>query len=335
MIRKIIGRLLPLRWRYLGALTRLYVSDARRFCRHSSLFKPTGIEALLTAITCHYHVIEKGLSLGATRPLFGREVVMRLVRLLTQYRSAGGAPTEYAYQTAIEVLKAYDAFHARCEGLDAAAEPWAAVRTFLGQEAAGPCAMDGISGGAHSLTRDMLREAARGPLPDLLKARRSVRQFSAEPVPDGLVDEAIRMAQRSPSVCNRQCPRVYVVTDRPLIQKILELQGGSRGFADQVDKLLMVGGDLNAFNSPRERNQLFFDAGLFAMTLMYALQYLGVGTCPLHWCVDSATDRRVRTWAGVDEAHTLAALIAVGSLPETFKVCASQRLPLEKIRLWR
>ena len=57
---------------------------------------------------------------------------------------------------------------------------------------------------------------------ELMATRRSVRHFSDEPIPDGLVDEAIAVAGRAPSGANQQPWRFVVVGDAALKRQIRE-----------------------------------------------------------------------------------------------------------------
>ena len=55
---------------------------------------------------------------------------------------------------------------------------------------------------------------------ELMRKRRSVRQFSAEPVPSALVETAIRVAGTAPSGANQQPWTFVVVTDPAVKQRI-------------------------------------------------------------------------------------------------------------------
>jgi iodotyrosine deiodinase len=66
--------------------------------------------------------------------------------------------------------------------------------------------------GLTKMGSDDMLDTARG-FADLMTARRSMRHFSAEPVPDGVIEEAIRTAASAPSGANLQPWRFVVVTD--------------------------------------------------------------------------------------------------------------------------
>ena len=67
------------------------------------------------------------------------------------------------------------------------------------------------------------------------------------------------------------------------MKKVLELQSGSRGFADKIDKLLIISYDIKSYQGSGDRNTGYIDSSLFAMTLIYALTFMGIGTVPLNW----------------------------------------------------
>ena len=51
----------------------------------------------------------------------------------------------------------------------------------------------------------------------LSENRHSVREFADEPVSLDELNQAIQMAMRTPSVCNRQPTRVHVILDKEVI----------------------------------------------------------------------------------------------------------------------
>jgi nitroreductase len=293
-------------------------------------------ENLLSLITCHWHVVEKGLSMKEVRPLFGRDGIANLLNLLNRYRQEGHDPGAFAYQAALQVLAAYMEYHAGLPGIDLVAEPFVSIRNRLKNDGiADNLGGEGFSGGRKYITRAEVLSGTSGTFPELMGSRCSVRHFAEAPVDEADIIKAVQWAQKSPSVCNRQEIRILAINSAEKIQKILLLQGGTRGFAEQVKTLLIVGGDLRAFHSPAERNQVYCDSGIFAMSLLLGLHYLGLGTCPLHWCVDPSKDRQLRELADIPSSCTVAMLIAVGTLPEQFYVAYSQRIPVDAVLLRR
>ncbi|MGH2182869.1 nitroreductase family protein, partial [Enterococcus faecalis] len=111
--------------------------------------------------------------------------------------------------------------------------------------------------------------------------RYSIRDYDSSDVDLGMLNEAIEIALKSPSVCNRQSARVYVINDKKEIKELLNIQGGFNGY-ELPPCLILVTCDIQDFIDISERNQPYIDGGIFAMSLIYALEYQGFATCTLN-----------------------------------------------------
>ena len=106
---------------------------------------------------------------------------------------------------------------------------------------------------------------------------------------------------------------------------------GSRGFGECIDVVLVMTSDRRAFTTVGERNQCWVDSGMFAMSVIYALHSLGLGTCCLNWSLTSDRDQQARQVFSIDDSEAISMIIAVGHIPETLKVAASPRLPVAEV----
>jgi nitroreductase len=317
-------------------LRRQYAWDARRFRSYSAMTK-TDTAHLKAQITYYYHVIEKGLSFSNTRTGFGQDRVKALLDLMAAYRNGGGCMEDSQYLSAMEVLRAYEEYH-RKECTEAAGETLCTLLDQIAGMLSNPahfpaCQSGSVAGGYRVLEREEFQAKGRGDFAELSQSRCSVRDFSSEPVDLAAIEDVIDLARKTPSVCNRQASRAYVVENRKTIQEILELHGGTRGFTEDVDKLIVIAGTLSVFLNAAERNQVYLDTGLFAMSILYGLHYKGLGACPLHWCAKEAKDKALRELVPVVDSDTVTCLVGVGHLPDTFKVAVSHRKPLGEILL--
>jgi len=165
---------------------------------------------------------------------------------------------------------------------------------------------------------------------DFAKSRHSVRNFTGEKVAYKEIKKAIEIAQTAPSVCNRQSAKVRVFYDDEM-REVLKLQNGNRGFDQEIGALLIITSDTKSFFYSGEINQAFVDGGLFSMMLLMALHDLGYGACMLNWCVSGAIDRKLRDITKIGESEIVVMFMAVGVLPEFFKVALSQRRPISEV----
>jgi len=317
-----------LRYRALRDLLRLgraSLQDLHTFARHSGLFDHRSRGAAQARIIKSCHSIEKGLALPEPRPGFGQATVEQLLAASGDYLHRFGP--DHAIAAVPATIDEYLRFHAEA-GIDLPEISAATVRlrADLRRDAHGAAA-----GGTREVTRAAIHEAALIDMDAFFRSRHSVRQFSDQPVDASLLEAAVSMAQKTPSVCNREAGRVYVIESRTKAETLLEHQNGNRGFGHQASRLLVITARLDCFHTVGERHQCWIDGGLFAMSLIYALHSLGLGSCCLNWSVEPDADHAFKAAAGIAEDQAIIMLLAVGHLPERFRVAKSTRRPLNDI----
>lgn len=144
---------------------------------------------------------------------------------------------------------------------------------------------------------------------DFAKSRHSIRHFSEIPVELEKVKDAIKLAQLTPSACNRQGWRTRIIADKSVLENVLKNQNGNRGFGQEIDKLLLVTADLRYFNSDREVFQAYIDGGMYAMSLINSLHYECIGTIPLSGSLTEKQDANVRSILRLDDAEVITLLL--------------------------
>lgn len=120
-------------------------------------------------------------------------------------------------------------------------------------------------------------------LSTLFLRRRSVRWYEQKPVNPQLIRQAVNIATLAPSACNRQPYRFDLLSDPLDAAEIARCAMGTTGFADNIQCLIVVVGDLSCYPAERDRHVIYIDASLAAMQLMLALETLGLSTCPINW----------------------------------------------------
>ncbi|MDD5458726.1 MAG: nitroreductase family protein [Phycisphaerae bacterium] len=329
MIKRLFYSLMPVRLQkttrrclLFMRLVRQSLYDIRRYVSSSVVYPiddPVQLEAKITACS---HVIEKGFTMPCTKETFGKQNVDILLAALQRYKSKGYSLENTQYRSAVTALKQYFEFH-KGKNVDLSE-----IEKFL-------CSDNHHGQPAHSCflkkTKDEIIQAAGQDFQTHAMNRYSIRNFDSTPVDIEILKDAVRIAQKSPSCCNRQCARVYIVETREKISAILDIQNGNRGFGDTIDKLLIIAANLSVFEGHKERNQAFIDGGMFAMSLLYALHYYGLGACALNWCVTKTEDVKLRKAINIQESHTILMMIGVGNLPEKVKLCRSQRKHYEDL----
>lgn len=315
MSTKTLRKLLPQKvWVFLvGAYHSLnsisgFLYDARRYLLNSRNLGNRKKEMLKSSIIANYHVLEKGLAMPSRRDIFGRDVARQLISLLNEW-SSRGYETELQVDAAIAVLREYS----DATGFDLAS------LLILGNT--------NTLGGSREISFRETKKLARGSFPALVSARRSIRTYKEEEVDIALIERAVELATNSPSVCNRQSTMVSFTANPDLKSRILSLQNGNRGFGSHAPILLIVTGDLRSFEGGHERKQVGIDGGMFSMSLLYALTYLGLASCPLNWSVSPTTDKRLRQLGVLPKHHEVIMMMTVGEAHENFRIPVSKKNP--------
>jgi nitroreductase len=173
--------------------------------------------------------------------------------------------------------------------------------------------------------RDEYQSLARRDFSALAGSRYSIRAFGSGTVSEQDVRRALEIARKTPSACNRQSWNVYWIKSPELKERLLRIQSGHRGFGEQVDSFLVITSDIQSYFGVEERHQTFVDGGLYSMSVLYALHYIGLGACPLNWCVTWRKDQAMFSALGIPKSQNIIMILAIGTLPDTVKVAKSIR----------
>jgi nitroreductase len=276
-------------------------------------------------IVMGYHVIEKGLTMPRRRLGFGKGAIIHLINLIESYERSfcgvDGLKADPQVAHAVGVLRAYRELHHDWP------EPMPRLDAFLASRPDVPAARE------PHVTRAEFFAAKDEPFPVFAASRHVCRHFAGS-VPRETVEKAVAIATTAPSACNRQHARVHVVDDPGLRDKLFAIQGGTRGFGADADKVLVVTADLSAVRWGWERHDCYVNGGIFVMNLCYALHYLGVAHCILHWSVPPESDRAAHVLLGIPFNEAIVQVVACGMPPEEFDVAASPRLAASDILAW-
>ena len=288
-----------------------YLSDARRFIESSNTIKKNDRQEKLRAdIIQRYHAVEKGLTMPARRYLFGRELILTLIERCRQYSRDYGTE-DLQVRQAVMILNEYLEIHALAK-----VEIDSELKGML-EDLAHNYHID-VSTKQISAKYDGFFSNSAAEFPAFAFSRVSIRNYAEKEIPPELIDDAVRIALSAPSACNRQPSRVFMVSDKEKMRKVLALQNGNRGFGHLADKLLIVTVDLSGFHEAAERNLGWVDGGIFSMNLLYGLHYNGIGACPLNWAVMPDADLALHKICGIPDWYRVVLMISCGYPNEQF-----------------
>jgi hypothetical protein len=284
-LRKIIPRKLIYQY-YLYTAKKASNYDLRRRV-YDKVYDDSEAEKVKRDLTLAYHIIEKGLTMPAPRPGFGKKVVISLVNTVLRYQNLNLPLTEMEYRQSVSVLKEYVDLHEQ-------------LKVQLDQDVAGKLALlenqfKTVEGMRQiKISSDAYFKDAGKPFDLFCRSRYSVRNYIDKEIPLNVLYDCIDLAQKSPSFCNRQPTRVYIVKSAEKKKQVLELQNGNRGFGHLAETLLVVSSVISTTKDIHERNENHLNGGIFIMSLLNALHFYRIGACSLNWAVSNDKDIKTR-----------------------------------------
>ncbi|MGN6493971.1 MAG: nitroreductase family protein [Agriterribacter sp.] len=318
-IKSYAGRLLPRRVRYVVQAFKSYYPAINRFVRHSNAFYALDNQRkMIGQIVLKYHVVEKGLTMPNMRLGFGFDVLFALIKLCNKYIDNKFDQRDKHFEHAVKILDEYLYVHEQANfALDPVlvGEIQKLVKRINVNDS---CRQIQISNNEYfKHANDSFKEFAF--------SRHSVRSFTDKNVDIELILQAIQIAQKSPSSCNRQPNRAYIVQDRAHMKWILEKQRGNRGFGETINKIIVLSAELGVFGMA-EKNEAYLNSGLFAMGLLYGLHYYQIGALPLAYiCFSEKDDEELREICGIPSSEVVTLIIGCGYPPAELSIASSPR----------
>lgn len=275
---------------------------------------------LLTDILMTTHAIEKAFSLDKKRKGFGVKKIVGLTRNIEKYIRKYGFSEKL--NVPIALVNSYLAFQNDDGFKDKALDEVSVkLNEIIGKFNITENVLK--EAGSLSRTREQMIEATHVDFAKLASNRYSFRHFSDEDVSVDILRQALDIAKKSPSACNRQAYRVHVFSDKAK-DAILKLQGGASSFYTEANKAVLITADMNRYYT-KEMHLPYVDGSLFAMTFIYALTSLGIASIPLTMGQKLEVLKKMNTEMGVPDNEVPVLLIAIGHYPDKAEVSMSHR----------
>lgn len=286
-----------------------------RYLATAGLQKDT--RKLATELHIHAHALEKGMAIGNVRIGFGKPKALSLIKDIDRYLITGGGISKANDWCGI--IDSYIKFNE-----DNGANMTEVKKRFvilIKKYNINPNTNDA---GIIWLDHDDIKEREKESFSVFSQSRFSVRDFGTAPVSKDKLEDAFRLCERTPSACNRQSWRLHVYTEREKIDKLCKLQGGSKGFYDGFQGVIMLCADISCYQF-QEPNQYFVDGGIYAMNLLYALHSNDIATIPLTMGHKQGYLKRIKREMNIPKSEAPILLIGYGSYKDRWKVAASKR----------
>lgn len=320
-----IKKIVPKKVKIIAKLSKLYVYDFNRFIRNSNVYQTFDTENKLKGkLTIYYHVLEKGLTMPDTRLGFGEPVVMELLSMMNMYLDKKYNASSLEFVHAMNVLDEYAEFH-----LHHSFTLNPVITAEIARLRLRITAYETPK--QYEFDREVYFAHKESSFDQFCLSRYSSRNYSDVKIPEDVLMKCVRLALKSPTSCNRQVNRIYMVRSEEMKAEVLKLQYGNRGFGHLADTLFVITADISVFQGPNDRNESFVNSGMFAMSLLYALHRYDIGACPLNWSVEVHRDLKLRKLLGIPDHERVGLVISCGYLPDKIKIASSPRLDAEQV----
>lgn len=312
----------------LDELSVAYKADEERYRAHNygGSYETYSQPQLIGHMMLAAHSLEKGLSSDVFELGHGFGRLMELAGMVDVYVKRRYDTKSFAYINALSILNNHIDLYRGTEYEGAIRDMFANIS---------PC-LDSLTpsnknlAGTKKVSRQSKQTNGTKNFQELIEGRSSARAFSEKPIDRRDLKEAIRLAQKSPSACNRQAIKVYEMHDPEIIKEVMFIQEGFSSQNPPKCLTLIVADDYN-FSGAGERNQGYIDGGLFAMSFMYALEFKKLAACPLHASFTHDKEQLFRRLLNIPDNEKLIVFIAIGQFKEEYTVAKSYRYPVEYI----
>jgi nitroreductase len=161
---------------------------------------------------------------------------------------------------------------------------------------------------------------------EAIEKRRSMRNFSSEPVLMDQIREIIQYANMAPSAGNLQ-DRDFIIVDDPSIKERIAVAAG-QGFVSQASIVIVVCANYDRISSYGERGKELFtlqDSAAAVQNMLLMATDMGLGAC---W-VGAFDEREVREILKIPSCARPVAIVPIGHLlGEGMK---TNRMEIEKL----
>ena len=152
---------------------------------------------------------------------------------------------------------------------------------------------------------------------DVIRNRRSIRQFTHKPIPREVIDEILDCAHLAPTAINIQPWFIGCVTDKVLLERVANMADHGRFIKDAAACFTVF--------CEKDKKYYLEDGCAATMNIIMAAAAGGIGTC---WVAGDKKEyvEAIRMLLNVPDKYTLVSLIAAGYPDETPKP-AKKKLP--------
>jgi nitroreductase len=296
----------------------------KKFYKLNNMRSTEDINRLDYELLMAEHSLEKGLSHFNLRP-FGKMPLKRILKFINLELKYEHSENHFAFSTAINLLKQYKKIYEE--------KKWTSENTYknISKFLIKYEKMPEQKTGSYVLTKEELKNDYSIDYKKFIKSRHSLRNYKNERLKIEDIKEAIEMAKYSPSACNRQYIKVHYYPIGKMKENVINFSVGKGGIDLEGVNTFIITYDANGLQGAGERNQGYFNAGLFSTNLANSFHSLGIGTCFIQFSNSVEDEEKLKRFNDIPFNERIAVILYAGYYDEKSIFCVSPRKPFEDI----
>ena len=302
---------------------REYLYDKEFFKKHN-MNTESDLNKLGYETVIHTHTLEKGMEHFELRPFAVKktEYIIDLIKRQSKYE---GFEKKFAYINGVNSLRAYKTIYEEHNWKDK--NEYKTVTEFLKNYEN----VEQQKAGAYILTKKELENDYKIDYLKFVKSRHSTRNYKKEPLKIEDVKAAVEMAKYSASACNRQYIKLHFYPTGKMRDNVIKYALGKGGlYLDGVNTFIITF-DVNGLTGAGERNQGYFNAGLYSTNLVNALHSLGIGTCFIQFANSVKEEDALKKMNDIPEYERIAVILFAGYYDEKSIFAVSPRKDVNEL----
>ena len=266
----------------------------------------------------HTHTLEKGMEHFELRP-FAVEKTRYIMSLIKRESKYENYENKFAFINGINSLREYKKIYEEHNWINK--DEYKKVDEFLKNYSK----VENQKAGAYILTKKELQKDYEIDYLKFVKSRHSTRNYKNEPIKLDDVKAAVEMAKYSASACNRQYIKLHFYPSGKMRDNFIHYALGKGGlYLDGVNTFIVTF-DVNGLSGIGERNQGYFNAGLYSTNLVNAFHSLGIGTCFIQFANSVKDEDDLKRKNEIPEYERIAVILFAGYYDEKSIFAVSPR----------
>ena len=266
----------------------------------------------------HTHTLEKGMEHFELRP-FAVEKTRYIMSLIKRESKYENYENKFAFINGINSLREYKKIYEEHNWINK--DEYKKVDEFLKNYSK----VENQKAGAYILTKKELQKDYEIDYLKFVKSRHSTRNYKNEPIKLDDVKAAVEMAKYSASACNRQYIKLHFYPSGKMRDNVIHYALGKGGlYLDGVNTFIVTF-DVNGLSGVGERNQGYFNAGLYSTNLVNAFHSLGIGTCFIQFANSVKDEDDLKRKNEIPEYERIAVILFAGYYDEKSIFAVSPR----------